>query len=154
MLSFGRMENVTLQQHFFCGGIAWRSYFNDSYLVDHGPRGEILICLFRLITKWTKWNQKILIPEQEILAACLHFTATPSTAHCNLYFTLCRTKYIAYVREHWRCQSWKQIHCCTVSSKDTTVSKTNYYFSNQDSCSEGTENEGGGEVWCRKWEVG
>jgi len=93
--AFGSMENFTLQQHFFCRSTAWRSHFNDSHLVDHGPRGEILICLFRLI----------LIPEQEILAAFPHLIATPTTAHCNLYSTLCQNKYIAYVREHRRCQS-------------------------------------------------
>lgn len=88
----------------------------------------------------------ILILEQEILAAFPHLTVETSTAYCNLYFTLCRNKNIAYVREHWRCQSWKtNIPVAQIgSSRDTTVSEPNYCNSNQDSYSEKRENGGGG----------
>lgn len=91
----------------------------------------------------------ILILEQEILAAFPHLTVETSTAYCNLYFTLCRNKNIAYVREHWRCQSWKtNIPVAQIgSSRDTRVSEPNYCNSNQDSYSEMREN-GGGRGWC------
>lgn len=51
-----------------------------------------------------------------------HLTATPSGVHCNLYFTLCTNKYIAYVREHWRCQSWEKNTPVTQSAARTPQS--------------------------------
>lgn len=83
-------------------------------------------------------------------------------SHCYLQLLIAtfilpcaQTKYITNVREHWRCQSWETNTLrYVVSSKDTTVSKPNYHFSNQGGCSKGKEKWGAGEKKGVTWKMG